>query len=128
MTARVLFGGSCLLIFTATLLGSSTLFLSRPAAGLCDGWGQQFIYSAFTVERCLTEGRDPNARNPKNGETPLMGAALIGDEAAVRMLLAAGARVETQDKAGMTARDWAKRFDRTAILELLPTTPKAGAI
>ena len=128
MTARVLFGGPYLFFFTATLLGNSTLFLPRPAAGLCDGWGQQFIYSAFTVERCLTEGRDPNARNPKNGETPLMGAALIGDAAAVQMLLAAGARVETQDKAGMTARDWAKRFDRTAILELLAAAPEAGTI
>ena len=98
---------------------------------MCDAWGRLFIYNAFAVERCLTEGRDPNARNPKNGETPLMGAATIGDEAAVQMLLAAGARVGTQDKAGMTARDWAKRFDRTEIIELLhqgSTGPKPGTI
>ena len=98
---------------------------------MCDAWGQLFIYNAYSVERCLTEGRDPNARNPSNGETPLMGAALIGDVAAVRLLLTAGARVETQDKAGMTARDWAKRFDRTAILEMLhqvSTGPESGTI
>ena len=93
---------------------------------MCDAWGQLFIYNAFTVERCLTEGRDPNARRPANGETPLMGAALIGDESAVRLLLAARARVETQDKAGQTALDYARRFDRTEIVELLKQAAPAS--
>ena len=91
-------------------------------SSLCDGWGDLFIYNAYNVQRCLTEGRYVDAQS-SSGETPLMGAAMIGDVAAVRMLLNAGARVTTRDKAGMTALDWAKRFNRTAIINLLQQQP-----
>ena len=98
------------------------LLLSLPTlahSGLCDGWGGLFIYDTTNVQRCLTEGRYVNARDPRTGETPLMGAALIGDVAAVQMLLQAGAQATTQDKAGMTALDWAKRFQRSAVVTIL---------
>ncbi len=85
---------------------------------LCSGWGGLFIYTAYNVQRCLTEGVYVDTQSV-SGETSLMGAAMIGDVAAVRLLLKAGARVATRDKAGMTALDWAKRFNRTAVIDLL---------
>lgn len=88
------------------------------SGSLCSGWGGLFIYTASNVQRCLTEGVYVDAQSA-SGETPLMGAAMIGDAAAVRLLLKAGARVATRDKAGMTALDWATRLNRVAVIDLL---------
>ena len=101
------------------VLLSNLLWSASASAGLCDGWGRQFIYDAYSVQRCLTEGRRAEAQNVRTGETPLMGAAMIGDTAAVQFLLEAGARTTTTDKTGMTALDWAKRFNRRAAVTLL---------
>ena len=54
------------------------------------------------------------------GETPLHRAAAFGSEAAIRMLLDAGARVEARDAAGDTPLSWASWHLRpAAILRLL---------
>ena len=104
------------LVFSALL----ALVVATPArGGFCDGWGQAFIYDTFSVQRCLTEGKDPNVNHEISGKTPLMEAATIGDLQAVHLLLRAGARVGTKDKAGMTAEDWARRFDRVLIVQVL---------
>ena len=88
-------------------------------AGLCSNWGgSPYIYDAYTVERCLAEGAWVNARSP-SGETPLIGAAMIGDIRAVRMLLAAGARPDILDKAGTSALDRAVAMDHPHVVALL---------
>jgi ankyrin repeat protein len=53
----------------------------------------------------LAAGADPNGRT-RHGWTPLMAAAQVGSERAVRMLLAAGADARAVDDQGMTAMDW----------------------
>jgi ankyrin len=64
-------------------------------------------HSAPMVARLLEAGADPNQALP-GGETPLMNCARTGDPAAVRALLARGARVEARESAHQqTALMWA---------------------
>ena len=59
------------------------------------------------VARLLEAGADPNPALP-SGETPLMNCARTGDAAAVRALLARGARVDARESAHQqTALMWA---------------------
>ncbi|MDX2178697.1 MAG: ankyrin repeat domain-containing protein [Bryobacteraceae bacterium] len=54
------------------------------------------------------------------GEFPLHRAAAFGDEEAVRMLLAAGARVDARDAFGDTPLGWASWYERpVSLLRLL---------
>jgi Ankyrin repeat len=93
------------------------------------------------IELLLRVGADANAPLPpehRNGDyqclppppwpdvsgmTPLMAAALIGDDEAALLLLHAGARVEAQDSGGHTALDYAavgaRPGKRAAVSELL---------
>lgn len=109
--------GLRLLLIAGLVIGIVLSPLVAPGS-LCSGWGGLFVYTAYNVQRCLTEGVYVDAQSA-SGETPLMGAAMIGDVVAVRMLLEAGARAGTCDKAGLTALDWAKRFNHTAVIDLL---------
>ena len=59
------------------------------------------------VSRLLEAGADPNLALP-SGETALMNCARTGDAAAVRALLARGARVDARESAHQqTALMWA---------------------
>ena len=79
----------------ATDLGATPLYLA------CTN------HSALMVSRLLEAGADPNLALP-SGETPLMNCARTGDPAAVRALLARGARVEARESAHQqTALMWA---------------------
>lgn len=57
---------------------------------------------AAGVKSLLANGADPNAFN-QYGEPPIIIAALMGNEDIVRILVAAGARVDQRDKSGDTA-------------------------
>jgi uncharacterized protein len=64
-------------------------------------------HSGPMVSRLLEGGADPNLALP-SGETPLMNCARTGDPAAVRALLARGARVDARESAHQqTALMWA---------------------
>jgi uncharacterized protein len=79
----------------ATDLGATPLYLA------CTN------HSAMMVSRLLDAGADPNLPLP-GGETPLMNCARTGDPAAVRALLAKGARVDARESAHQqTALMWA---------------------
>jgi uncharacterized protein len=79
----------------ATDLGATPLYLA------CTN------HSAMMVSRLLEAGADPNLALP-GGETPLMNCARTGDPAAVRALLARGARVDARESAHQqTALMWA---------------------
>ena len=79
----------------ATDLGATPLYLA------CTN------HSPPMVARLLQGGADPNLALP-GGETPLMNCARTGDAAAVRALLARGARVDARESAHQqTALMWA---------------------
>lgn len=69
------------------------------------------------VKFLLASGADVNAKN-RYGGTPLKHAAIIGDPSIVKLLIDNGADVNSRDYAG-TPMDWARRFNRTEIAELL---------
>lgn len=73
---------------------------------------------AEAVVQRLAEGADPNGRDP-NGRTPLMAAAQTGNEAVVRVLLAAGADRTLRDRDGLGAADHAERRGHPGLLPLL---------
>ena len=76
-------------------------------------------HSAPMVSRLLEAGADPNLALP-SGETPLMNCARTGDAAAVRALLARGARVEARESAHQqTALMWAAAQRHPAVVAAL---------
>jgi ankyrin repeat protein len=87
----------------------------------------------LVLQVLLAHGANPNRATKKNketgafmrdcrtkGETPLHRAAAFGDEAAVQMLLDAGAKVDAVDMNGETPLSWASWYARpTPILRKL---------
>ena len=66
-----------------------------------------------------------------NGSTPLMMAAMYGNDAAVRLLLEAGADPSLKNSLGLTAIDFAQRAERKDAVNLIAaairaTTPKGS--
>ena len=76
----------------------------------------------------LDKGAQVDQANGR-GETPLILAVQLKDQAMVRTLVAAGAKPDKTDNiTGMSARDYAKRDDRTGtMLELLNAKPDKPA-
>jgi hypothetical protein len=70
------------------------------------------------VQTLLDRGADINARSP-NLTTPLMIAAYEGYFPTVQLLLERGADVTLKNETGLNAADYAKRFDRKDIIELV---------
>ena len=66
----------------------------------------------------LDIGAQPNVKN-KVGGTPLMWAAVFGNEAAARLLLSRGADASLKDVDGVTAFEWAVRNKREKVVVLL---------
>ena len=60
---------------------------------------------------------DVNAKRP-GGQVPLHRAAMLADERIVQLLLESGADTGATDYFG-TAADWARRFNRGRIAELI---------
>jgi ankyrin repeat protein len=71
-------------------------------------------------------GATVDARNDK-GDTALITASLRGDEGTVRLLLARGARQETQGKDGWSALHCAAMKDHAGVVALLCAAPGAAA-
>ena len=75
---------------------------------------------ADIVRIVLESGADPNLAI--QGEItifPLMYAAMKGNANIVRMLLKHGADVYAKDSEGDTAIEWARSFDRAAVVQML---------
>lgn len=77
-----------------------------------------------SVARLLKQGADPNARDPKDGGTPLHNAAAGSQLNDLRVLLEAGARVDATNRWGQTPLMIAARSEQPRNVELLL---KAGA-
>jgi ankyrin repeat protein len=75
----------------------------------------------------LAKGANPNVKN-KVGGTPLMWAAVYGNEAAARMLLEHGADASLKDEDGVTAAGWASKNKREELAKLLRDAEKTGTV
>eukprot|EP01045_Picozoa_sp_COSAG04_P023104 COSAG04_NODE_2698_length_3716_cov_4.770904_1_plen_931_part_10 len=75
----------------------------------------------LAVRRLLQHGADPNATEPDRalGSTALMGAAQEGPLSILRMLLEAGAEIDTADASGWTAFHWACAYNQPDCAEAL---------
>jgi ankyrin repeat protein len=62
-----------------------------------------------------------------NGSTPLMMAAMYGNDAAVRLLLEAGADPSLKNSLGLTAIDFAQRAERKDAVNLIASAIRATA-
>lgn len=59
------------------------------------------------IQALIKQGMDPNIVNQKNRETPLMRAAILGANQAIKMLLKSEAQIDKKDHNGNTALIWA---------------------
>lgn len=73
---------------------------------------------AEMVRLLAGRGADPNLPDP-SGNTPLMGTAFKGSVDVARALLECEADPSITNKDGATALDFAKRFEHTALIEVL---------
>jgi ankyrin repeat protein len=79
---------------------------------------EAIIHKPGLVKLLLDAGADPNAPN-KQGMTPLMVAAEIGDAGAARLLLAHGATADAHPLHDHTALWYARRHNHPAVAALL---------
>ena len=76
--------------------------------------------SAARIAKALREGASPNAESSRDYTTPIIAAARVnGDPGAVRVLLAAGANVNAQDSADMSALMYAARRGSITVVRAL---------
>ena len=71
------------------------------------------------LEKLIERKVDINSTEHHWKMTPLHLAVISGHEAICARLVSLGAAIETKDKRGRTALDWAKRLDREDIMQLL---------
>ena len=85
---------------------------------------QQLSTAAFTgdvaaMKQALTDGADPNTKDPQSGNTLLATAALMGHTEIVTLLLEHGADVNARNRDDGTALHAAAFFGRTETVKLL---------
>ncbi|SFV59328.1 ankyrin repeat family protein [hydrothermal vent metagenome] len=71
------------------------------------------------IQFCIDNGFDLNTTKRKSGITPVLLAACFSDIEMMQMLLDAGGEIDTVDKAGMSAKDYAKKLGQKKMLEFL---------
>ena len=82
-----------------------------------------------TITSMLDRGTDIETRNPGNGWTPLFWAAVKGNPAAMRLLLARGAQIEARDTRGLTPLMAAARWGKMdGVAALLDSGARIGAV
>ena len=93
---------------------------SRPGFCINDELMRESRYGdTKTVAMLLENGADVNAKD-EDGCTALFYASHFGHKDLVKMLLAAGAKVDDSgSKFGRTALDWASEYGRTEIAKML---------
>ena len=78
-----------------------------------------YLGNLGALEKLIERKVDINSTEHHWKMTPLHLAVISGHEAICARLVSLGAAIETKDKRGRTALDWAKRLDREDIMQLL---------
>ncbi|MCY3721324.1 MAG: CotH kinase family protein [Candidatus Poribacteria bacterium] len=81
--------------------------------------GAAFAGDVAAMKQALTEGADPNTKDPRSGNTLLATAALMGHTKIVVLLLEHGADVNARSRDDGTALHAAAFLGRTEIVKLL---------
>lgn len=76
-----------------------------------------------TVHCLLDAGALPDRPNKYDGGTALIEATLRGSINAIQHLLTFGANLARKDARGFTALDWARKFQKFAVIEYLDPPP-----
>ncbi len=83
---------------------------------------------AEIVKKLLSKGADVNAKDPRQGDTPLHIAARRGSRKAAELLVGAGANVNAKDKDGHTPLWFAKKEGKTEMIEFLRIHGAIGSL
>ena len=94
-------------------------FDSKDIASAQDVSGAVFTGNLPVVKQALTDGADPNAKDPRSGSTMLSIAALMGHTEVVALLLEHGADVNVKSRDGGTALHAAAFLGRAETVKLL---------
>jgi len=71
------------------------------------------------IKFCIDQGMDVNISHRKSGINPLLLAACFNNTSIVELLLANGADINSRDKSGLTAKDYAKKLGQKKMLAFL---------
>jgi ankyrin repeat protein len=108
----------------ARLLETGAAIDERDARGYSALMLAAYTGSAEAFTYLLQQGADPNSVDAA-GNSVLMGAAFKGHLEMVQQLLAARVNPNARNHAGLTARDFAENFGRTAVAQLLNQEEKS---
>ena len=108
-------------IFVITFLGACgrTEPQATVASPSVDIWNAAAEGNIEAIKQHISAGTDLNAKEPTNGGTPLMGAALLGQTEAASLLIEKGAEVNAKNNEGATALLIAAFFGHPETVELL---------
>ncbi len=93
--------------------------------GIIDDDGLSAIDLAIKFKRedviqfCIDKGMDINISHRKSGITPILLAACFNNTSIVELLLKYGADINSQDKGGLTTKDYAKKLGQKKMLDFL---------
>lgn len=71
------------------------------------------------IEFCIDKGFELNTTTRKSGITPVMLAACFSDIEMMDLLLSNGGDASATDRAGMSAKDYAKKLGQTKMIDFL---------
>ena len=71
------------------------------------------------IQFCIDKGMDVNTSHRKSGITPILLAACFNNTSIVELLLAHGADINSQDKGGLSTKDYAKKLGQKKMLAFL---------
>ena len=111
---------SVLILVSALLAGFVLTGLpSQAAEGTDDIWKAAWTGNLEVVNQQLAAGTDVNAKAPSVGVTPLMAAAIAGQNDAARLLIGKGAKTDIKNNEGSTALHMAAFFGHNEIVKAL---------
>ena len=111
---------SALVLVSALLAGFVLTGLpSQAAEETVDIWKAAWTGNLEVVNQQLATGTDVNAKAPSVGVTPLMAAAIAGQDDAARLLIGKGAKTDIKNNEGSTALHMAAFFGHIDIVKAL---------